>query len=311
MNNLIEEHWIAPKLPKTEEQFQAMMYSLDEFLSKQDISPFAKLFHAKIEICKAYKISTFLFMPKYMEYLITNNIPFSGIDLLKRCEQWYENNLGDKAKNYLLLGEYAFLLRNQLWKVRVPIIFGKVRLYADHDLTINNNILNNFEQLTQTYANSLTNTELHNIMEHYILAHDALSVMNYLREINFDSKIYFNQAYSDYSLSVEALISNKITYGKSRRDTATCCEKIMKGILNEKNINFKLTHDLSNLAKSLNTELGTNIDINLIDKINTKADVSYDKEVSKFEAYDSHQNLLLFLKDLGNDLDLIKKLVKK
>ena len=58
MNNLIEEHWIAPKRPKTDEQFQAMMYSLDEFLSKQDISPFAKLFHAKIEICKAYKIST-------------------------------------------------------------------------------------------------------------------------------------------------------------------------------------------------------------------------------------------------------------
>jgi len=131
--------------------------------------------------------------------------------------------------------------------------------------------------------------------------HLAAAGLLFLDGIDHEQPL-IKQARADYDRSVDALMSFGRDYGKARRDTATCAEKMMKGVLELSQIEFRKTHNLVSLGAKLNEVNGYSIDLKLLERIHVDPSVSYDLEVSKQEAYQAHWNLLAFLASLSTDV---------
>jgi hypothetical protein len=187
--------------------------------------------------------------------------------------------------------------------VRAPFFCGTTAMYIDRRLgqepqenvisraPISINMLDCFESMTNVYSSALTDDEIAFIEERFDAALDALLLLDALDQ----GHPLFRQARIDYNHSVEALCSVDRSYGKARRDTATCAEKVMKGLLSERNVTFEQNHKLMSLAKLLNDHCGLQVDVKLAEKLYTPASVSYEVPVSKQDAIDAHADLLAFL----------------
>lgn len=284
------------------------MRSLDQHLADRDLHIFQRPMHAASHLAMAYGTTERIQMipaPKMDEHP-----KYSAEYLVARAHQWYSDRYGNAVKTRPEIGFFMVPLQHRVWKVRAPFFYGTAHVYIDRKLTpeprenvisrgpVSINILDCFEGMTQLYADALTDDELGFIGARFRMAFEAMTLLDALD----NGSPLHRQARIDYNHSVEALCSVDRSYGKARRDTATCAEKVMKGMLGQKGVPFEQNHKLGKLAKLLNEQCGIGVDLALVEKIYTQADVSYDKAVSKQEALDAHENLLRFLAALGRTI---------
>ncbi|PTT66213.1 hypothetical protein [Stenotrophomonas sp. HMWF003] len=297
-------NWDSPTKPTSEEAFNSMMLAIDQHLNGLDLHIHQRPFHAVTLIATTYGEG----QPIDLFHRATENIdPYSVLGLMNRAREWYDLRFGDDIRTRPTIGYFLVALEHRLWKVRAPGGYGSLILVCDRQLQtgrprnlisrapIQVNMLDCFEGMTQAYATSLTDDAIERIEEEFMIGLDALSLLDVLN--HYDEPL-FDQARADYIHSVEALVSLERSYGKSRRDTATSAEKVMKGLLAVRKIPFKLSHNLSALAESLRKEAGLNVNVSLAAKIGTDASVSYDKPVTKSEALEAHTNLQALLSSL-------------
>lgn len=297
--------WNAPHRPKNEQEFHTMMLGLDQYLISQEVKPHARSLTATYEIAKAYKFIAPFMAPTW--FADKNPAPFSDQDLINRCRTWYDSYLGDRQNDSWPQDSYVYLLRGEYWKINIPKIWGQITFFIDKKIEEkSSNILNLFDGLQQSYADTLTEPELIAIANQFIIGYKAVTALQNIHSIYENNPVLIEQAYTDYLSSIRNLLSHHESYGKCRRDTALCCEKIMKGILSNKDISFAKEHKLVDLAKEINDHLGTSIDLDLIRKIHTSANVSYEQHVSRSDAYNAHMNLLTFLVYIGDNLALLQ-----
>lgn len=281
------------------------MLSLDEHLAKSDLHLHQRPVHAAITIAQAYD-HPFDFSDSDADI----HPEYSAGYIVAQSRKWYEKRYADRTKTKPTLGFCLIPLRTYVWKVEIPFFYGEVYGYIDRRLSsgpkqnifsrdaIPVNILDHFEDMTQTYADGLSDEELQFIDKIFVVGLCAMKTLDVLS----DDGILFRQARADYTSSVEALDSVSREYGKARRDTATCCEKIMKGLLDAKGVPFGKNHRLSDLAVELNDKEGLNIDLLLVEKLYTDANVSYGDSVTKNVALEAHHHLLEFIAALGKEL---------
>ncbi|MDE2157083.1 MAG: hypothetical protein KGJ32_14530 [Xanthomonadaceae bacterium] len=302
------EKWSAPPQPTNEATYEEMMRSLDQHLAEKDLHIFQRPMHAASHLAMAYGTTERIQMipvPKMDEHP-----KYSAEYLVARAHQWYSDRYGDAVKTRPELGFFMVPLQHRVWKVRAPFFCGTAHVYIDRKLTpkpreniisrgpVSINILDCFEGMTQSYADTLTDDEFELIETRFGMAFGAMTLLDVLDK----GSPFYRQARIDYNHSVEALCSVDRSYGKARRDTATCAEKVMKGMLAQKGVPFEQNHNFGKLVRLLNDQYDLSIDLALVEKIHTKADVSYDKAVSKQEALDAHENLLRFLAALGKKI---------
>lgn len=298
------EKWEAPPKPSSEEAFSRMMLGIDQYLNLQDLHIHQRPFHAVALIASAYgegKLVNLFDRPS------TDKEPYSVTGLMNRAREWYDLRFGEDIKTLPSIGQFLVPLEHRVWKVHAPAGYGELILVCHPQLqdgprrnvitrgSIQVNMLDCFEGMTQAYATSLTDNEIKKIDEAFLIGLDALVLLDVLRHCD---EPLFDQVRADYNHSVEALVSLDRSYGKSRRDTATSAEKVMKGLLSARKIPFKQNHNLPALAESLRRDARFDVDSSLVAKINTDASVSYEKSVTKSEAIAAHINLQAFLSSL-------------
>lgn len=299
------KQWKAPSSPTNETEYETMMQSLDRHLAEQDLHIHQRPGHAAILLSSTYGEGRTILM--FSSPRLEDHPAYSAEYLCARAHIWYDERYGEAVKTRPEIGYFLVPLQHHAWKVRIPFFYGGAEIYIDRSLgqephgnvicraPIRINILDCFEGMTSAYSSSLKDEELIFIGQRFDTAYDALSVLDVLDR----GQPLFRQARVDYNHSVEALCSVDRSYGKARRDTATCAEKVMKGILIEKiGGGFKLDHKLVSLAKLLNENCGLQVNLGLAEKLYTAADVSYEVPVTKQAALDAHANLLTFLAEL-------------
>lgn len=295
--------WTPTIKPTSHETFDQMMLEIDLHLNSLDLHIHQRPMHAiSLVICAFATEPVNIF-----EQPSPDTEAYSVVDLMFRARQWYASRFGDEIKVLPTIGFFLLPLNHRVWKVRAPYVIGELILTCSRQLQVAQkrnvishgpivvNMIDCFEGMTQAYATSLTDKEVEEIKSGFIAGCDALILLDGLAQ---GEDLLFKQARTDYNHSVEALMSFDRSYGKSRRDTATTAEKVMKGLLSARNLMFNKNHNLRALAGSLREQAGFTIDMALVDRIHTNADVSYGSVVTKSEAMDAHIALILFLSSL-------------
>lgn len=301
----MENEWKWKLCPANEAEFEAMMSSLDEHLARCGHQAFRRPMRAKHLVSVSMGVSATLFGPAWTR--ASRRTPFGPTDLLFRVGEWYEHNYGARLCPPFRARSFVIDIRSTLWRVRLPIVFGTVAVYADRKLDNENrggalNILESIEGLTQTYANRLRDDEILRIAEASHIAYLAIETLNGLTQ-----SVLFDQARMDYEHSVDALVSES-SWSKARWETAQCAEKVLKGMLDTAGHEYPRTggagHDIPKLGKLASSKLGLALERDLLQKLHCEPKVRYgEQSVSPAEVFSAHAALLRMLVTIGQQFN--------
>lgn len=279
-----------------------MMSSLDQHLAGQGLQPAQRSLPATLSVSNALGLGGTAFIGAG----IVRGERFGPTDLLLRVADWYRENYGSRNKIDWSPGAVAICLRGSLWRLNLPLIFGKAKMFMSRDLSDGEtgnaigrsvprcNILHLIDGLTQTYASRLSDHELDVVWQAFVVGHAATQCLTEL-----DGDHLFDQARGDYRLSVDSLLDGR-TLSKARWDTAQCAEKIFKGLLRREGHTFPTSgskgHDISHLGELVGKHLGLSLTTSSLLAIHCSPTVRYgDMNVDLNEAYTSHRELLSML----------------
>lgn len=231
--------------------------------------------------------------------------PFSPRDLLARVHDWYEENYGDGMKMDMSPGSILFVINDNLWKLKLPKLWGTMDIFADRNLSnegltlgvrepATHNVLRSVEGLTQAYASKLSDHEIVFILEAFGHGFQAMSGLESLTGCSL-----FEEARADYRHSVDAIFSGR-EFGKARWETAQCAEKILKGMLAKAGYAYPTStvkgHDHLHLGELVQEKLGIAFDTDALATIKCSAAVRYGELKSTLDqAMESHAALLYVL----------------
>lgn len=300
------DNWLWFLHPTNQQEFDAMMLSLDKHLATCGLLPAQRGMNASRLVSMRLGLSGLNTFPSPEQ----RGAPFSATDLLGRVHDWYRDNY---AKRMYLgsAGGVVFNLRGTFWELRLPIMYGTGRLFADRNLqNVGNrlgirepstlNALTYIKDLTQTYANTLTDEELHGICSTFVRGIEALNVLDSLKNHEL-----FDHARGDRKLAVVALMDGRSS-SVAWWQTAQCAEKIIKGLLARKGHGYPTNggagHDISALGTRARTKLGLSLSEQDLATVHCSAAVRYGGQpVSQQDALDAHDALLrLFCQMMPN-----------
>lgn len=298
------DSWTWPKRPTTEVEFNAMMMALDQHLAVKGLRPAQRAFNATRLISMAFKFSAPILGGRG-----PRGEPFGPTDLMARVFEWYDATFGERNKIEFSPGSTVMVLRGTYWRIRMPFIQGSFDVVISRNLQFGAvdgvasntpepiNALQSVEDLTQAYANSLTDEELIYIFNEVAGGYHAVMALESLR-----GHALFDQARGDYRHSVEALLAGH-HLSKARWDNAQCAEKVLKGLLSRAGHSYPTKgasgHDILELGRLVNKNLGVNIPEGCLRSIHCPTIVRYgEMNVDQNEAYTSHKDLLTMLRIL-------------
>lgn len=298
--------WKWPTRPTNEEEFDAMMTSLDSRFSAKGIEPRHRGMMASQQVSWTLKLDGTPILGGSLD----RGPPFSPRDLLARVHDWYSDHYGDAMKIDFSPGSFLVVVNGNLWKVRLPMIMGRGELVVNRDLSLAqkdgvgrgpaiHNVLCSVEGLTQAMANKLSDQELAFFFHVFAYGWQAIMTLDSL-----GGHALFSEAKADFRHSVDAIASRR-EYGKARWEAAQCAEKILKGFLARAGLSYPTNagkgHDHLHLGKLLEEKLNIRISEETLTTLKTSPAVRYGEEASTSEqAMASHSALLALLRTLGS-----------
>ncbi len=298
--------WKWPTRPTNEEEFDAMMTSLDNRFSAEGIEPRHRGMRASQQVSWTLKLDGTPILGGPLD----RGPPFSPRDLLARVHDWYSDHYGDAMKIDFSPGSFLVVVNGNLWKVRLPMIMGEGRLVVDRNLSLAkkdgvgrgpaiHNVLCSVEELTQAMANKLSDQELAFFFHAFAHGWQAIMTLGSL-----GGHALFSEAKADFRHSVDAIASRR-EYGKARWESAQCAEKLLKGLLARAGHAYPKDggrgHDHVHLGALLEEKLSIRISENILKILKTSPAVRYGEEASTLEqAMASHSALLALLRTLGS-----------
>lgn len=295
--------WSWPARPANETDFDKMMTSLDRHLASLALEPFQRDLNAALVVSSTLGLSGTPILGGPAD----RGPPFSPRDLLARVHDWYVENYGDRMKMDMSPGTTLVLLHSNLWKFKMPRLWGSMQVFADRNLTnegrslatkrsepASHNVLRSLEGMTQAYANKLTDAELATLHRSFIASFQAMRCLDDLKGHQL-----FEEAKADYRHSVAALFSGN-ELGKARWETAQCAEKVLKGLLARDAHAFPTDgargHDTVHLGGLVKDKLGITLSVQLLTTIKCTAAVRYGEVPStREEALAAHDALIRVL----------------
>jgi hypothetical protein len=274
-----------------------MMHSLDKHLADQGFRPSHRSIRAYMTAAKAFGLhGQRLFAPAS-----ERGEPFGPSDLFPRIEEWYQDQFGDKVNPDPSPGSAVVLLSGSLWEMRMPKVFGSFDPVVNRDVAFEGESLGRFRPpvvnvigmvrgLTQAHSQRLSDEDIVTICGVFEVSFPAISKLS-----TWSGTVLFDQARADYSGSVEALLSQSENFGKARRDTSLCVEKVIKGFLSVSGTTYQRIHHLIDLGDLVAKNLGIHLSATDLGLADCPASASYEKPGTKAEALSAHQAALRLL----------------
>jgi HEPN domain-containing protein len=210
-----------------------MLLELDAALASWELAPAQRPLHAVRFVARTYRYTGNLFLPRDAQHA-----PGTGAWAVVEMYRWYEAMYGDHLLMELGPGFIVLQLRDTLWRMRLPRVWGEANYFVDRDLTnrgialakeregpaASGNLLCLIVDLTASMAASLTSDEEKAIWEYFMSGFQALTWL----EKQKDDPL-FERAQADYGASVESLMLS--LWHNARWDTAQSAEKLIKAHL--------------------------------------------------------------------------------
>ena len=276
-----------PALPKTEQEFEAMMQAIDALLTEEGLRPFQRPLHVCRKLWDAFRWEGHILPEKRLA-----DLPgYEGEVLIAKANRWYEQTYGDRLKSYIVYGYAPARLGNSVWKVRASVTYGKVTLFIDRNLEVRGNpmavgrnpgaasinILRSVDELPQGLVDRLPESALREHMQFHILMHEALKWRASLPDTEL-----LSVAHDDYNECTSAVLGCR--YGQARWAAEQAVEKTLKGLLTIGKTPFPTGgpngHSLAHMAKLLKDHHGISLTPAVLALAECSADVRYGKHPS-------------------------------
>jgi hypothetical protein len=287
---------------KTREEFEALMREVDAALQGQRVPIHAREIGAMGEVAQRLGVDIIC------GPLRTPPIPgnYKGESLSGHILEWIRNRYGDRLKIPFANGYSVLLLRGDPWLLKFPVIYGKVTVVCDRDLSKQYptfvmsrpdqpeqeaffNVLRCIQNLPQGLANELTGSELREILGYFQFGHKFLNKLNsYCREGELAMT-----ALADLNASAKMATVTPPEYGQSRWVSLQAAEKFLKYYTESKKANFPRIHELSTLA-GLAVALGLpEIDSSVLKAAQCSAGVRYTTQIhSVVDVIEAHKSAM-------------------
>lgn len=278
---------------KTEDDFDNLMEEVDNKLKDENYQIFQRPFNAWFQISSRFGLN--LSFPPSNEAPSENN--YNGDNLTLRIFEWYKDKYGEKTK-VDLTWKMALLIRNDPYKVRLPLGFGafvatcSIENFGNVKSPLINsqgelpeiNILNLVDGLTKNYVKKLNREELKSIFNSFTLGNDARNWIETLLD-----NLLIQQAKGDIDASVNHIFTNTPQYGLSKWASLQATEKMIKAYIEEKIGKYPFGHNLKILAEKAKQAGLREIPEALLDIIQCPAGIRYgNPAVSLVEAVQAH-----------------------
>ncbi|WP_445404952.1 hypothetical protein [Acinetobacter vivianii] len=205
---------------------------------------------------------------------------------LSSClDNWYTAKYADKRKLNTDLGSFYILIKQDLWKYRVPNFFGTCNFFIEKDLSDKGdkhetNILRMCKDMTQFYVNNLNDSEQLHIFKAY---ENALEIFQIFRGWRADDVPMLEAIHADMNNISIQLDTTFPHYGQALFSYLQVGEKIikswlLKSELSLKDLKEKYGHNVSKLAKAFNEKYVEQLDINIINDLKNDPNLRYSKE---------------------------------
>ena len=287
------------KFPDDPNEFNELMLRIDSQLSAEGIKIFRRPSYARRTISK--------------EFGITFVLPFESKEQ-QRIGDWYKLQYGDRLKINPIPGRMAFLINNDVWVFRFPIIGGTFQIVAANIIRTSQidpreklpilNVLDSIEHLPEGLCLSLTDKQLEDIRGYFILGYEAL-----LFGLNFFRKdVLISSARADIDVSINHMVNPNPEYGLSKWSSLQASERILKTLIERLGEKYPNTHVLSKLVKIIQ-EKGIELEIdNLIGKIQCNAAIRYGQEpCTLLDAIDAHHAVFKVAMQVIKELQRLKQ----
>lgn len=278
---------------KNEKDFQELMESVDEELRNDGFLIFQRPMNAWFKISSRFGLN--LIFPPFKKTITEGR--FVGDDLTNRIFKWFDDKYGDKLK-FDPTWKMVILIRGDAYRMRLPRAYGAfIGICSKKDFGksaspiagVNGNlpelnILNLIDEMTQGYVNSLSRSDLENIINCFQTGYSTMNEMETLQAIQL-----VQQAKGDIDATVSHIFSNPPQYGLSKWSSLQATEKVIKAYIQEKNGNFPFSHDLKKLAQEAQNLGLREIPEALLDLIQCPAGVRYgNPPVNLIESVQAH-----------------------
>jgi hypothetical protein len=171
--------------------------------------------------------------------------------------KWYERKYGNKLKADRNLGVIAVLIRNDLFKMTIPLLYGEAQIVVDPNVETKTRVqkstgsdpaviyvLNCIEGLTIARARELSPIELKELILYFSWGCGAFQSMQL-----FTGSPYIHEALGDLGRAVDHLFSLPQLCGQSKWTSLQATEKFMKAYIAEKGGSVDGGHALLPLAE--------------------------------------------------------------
>ncbi|MEM1050945.1 MAG: hypothetical protein AAGI28_02510 [Pseudomonadota bacterium] len=264
------------------------MADIDRKLSMEGVDIPSRSIHASREVSMRFDLNMPLGGdPARMPPDLRKNV-----ELSEAIHRWYQDNYGDRLKEDPCPGHSVLLLDGDLYKLRVPRLFGSVEFIVTRDwlpepgisrAPVIANIVQLVADMTPSRAERLSDDALRHLAEGF---ERALPV-SYLLESTSHALMY--SARGDVDVAVRCLMERGDRHGSSKWASLQVAEKVLKAAIVLEGASFAFTHDLSKLSVVL-ADAGIAIDAdNQIAAIQCSAGIRYGEEAcSREEALAAH-----------------------
>ncbi len=292
---------------KTKSEFESFMREIDTILKAKNIPIPNRPLYAFREIAVRLHIN----LP------ITSTgqpIPsvYHGVSLSAHIHKWFEDLYGDRLKIDFSPAYVVLSIDNDPYRLKIPRVYGKCKFVFDKTFKKRANIFVNttdnkkgleinlcelIQDITKKKINSLSVDDQKKIM---IFSANTFNTIYKLEKIELPFK---NEALKDLGSAVKFILSYRDSFDQSKWFSLQFTEKVMKGMLKKRGIDFKKNHNLSELNRKLiNNNLNIIPDV-IISKIQCSAGVRYGEiDVTQKEAVEAHHASLFALKCLLKDI---------
>jgi hypothetical protein len=272
--------------PRTDAEFEAMMFQVDERLRQCDVPIPARAMEGWRVVGWSLGLSLSL---GAKQIRATDEAPFTGSDLTRRIFNWFETQYGKRLSVRLGPGRIFVLLAGDPWVVHLPFARGQgtffVSLSEKSSPDFSNqpfhlNVLDLVEDLPSGLAARVSPIDLENLLRHTVASWRTFEL---LRSLSADDLVH--NAIANFDAVVHHVMARPPNFGEARWAALQASEKLVKAAVQSRRGKFPFTHDLATLNKLLPANGLPPLDLNQVGSIQCEAAVRYDRSSTLIQAY--------------------------
>ncbi len=261
----------------TDSEFENRISEIDNEQRIENIPIYSRSLNAIHKYAVKYKVQIMFGGSR----LFKSDDKYDSVNLAHTISDWYDKKYGNRVKKDFSKGYVALFIAGSIYKMKIPLIFGKAAICSDGKFKLNQNavedgtmllnVISFVEDLTRDLSSELSPEEEGNILQIFAFASELFDLLS--KESNKD--VLCESAIEDFKYAVDSLLNNQFNIGHSKWASLQATEKILKSILQRNKIAFNKNHRLRELIESLQLIGFPNVGDDLISTIQCKASVRY------------------------------------